>query len=106
MIESVLADPLFHRQGTARLSTEVTAAIARVQAGAAELAVPLLLLHGSADRMVPPAGSRRFFAQTRLADREFREYEGAYHGLLADVDHQEVLADLERWIEAHTTSSS
>jgi alpha-beta hydrolase superfamily lysophospholipase len=106
VIESVLADPLFHRRGTARLSTEVTAAIARVQAGAANLAVPLLILHGSADRMVPPDGSRRFFAQTQLADREFREYEGAYHGLFADVDHQEVLADLERWIEAHTVSSS
>ncbi len=32
--EQILADPLFHRRGTARLSTEVTGAISRVQAGA------------------------------------------------------------------------
>ena len=101
VIQSVVADPLFHRRGTARLSTEVTAAIARVQARAADLAVPLLLLHGSADRMVPPDGTRTFFSRVALPDREFREYEGAYHGLFADLNHEEVLHDVERWIGAH-----
>jgi alpha-beta hydrolase superfamily lysophospholipase len=101
VMEAVLADPLFHRRGTARLSTEVTAAIARVQDGAPKLSVPLLILHGSADRMVPPDGSRRFFAGVRCPDREFREYPGAYHGLFADYGYQEVLRDLEHWIDAH-----
>jgi acylglycerol lipase len=99
--EMVLADPFFHRRGTARLSTEVTAAIARVQQRAADLSVPLLMLHGSADRMVPPDGSRSFFAKVRYPDREFREYPEAYHALFADINHDEVLGDLERWLEAH-----
>jgi alpha-beta hydrolase superfamily lysophospholipase len=99
VIDTVLADPLFHRRGTARLSTEVTAAIARVQARAGELAVPLLILHGSADRMVPPDGSRTFFQKVRHPVREFREYPGAYHGLFADWDQAVVLADLERWLK-------
>jgi alpha-beta hydrolase superfamily lysophospholipase len=102
VVDAVLADPLFHRRGTARLSTEVTAAIARVQEGAPNLSVPLLILHGSEDRMVPPDGSRRFFAKMRYPDREFREYPGAYHGLFADFNHGEVLSDLERWVEAHS----
>jgi alpha-beta hydrolase superfamily lysophospholipase len=106
VIEAVVADPFFHRRGTARLSTEVTSAIARVQAGAPEFPVPLLILHGSDDRMVPPEGSRRFFARLRQADREYREYPGAYHGLLADLDHKEVLEDVGRWIESHMTRSS
>jgi alpha-beta hydrolase superfamily lysophospholipase len=101
VVEAVLADPLFHRRGTARLSTEVTAAIARVQEGASSLSVPLLILHGSDDRMVPPDGSRAFFAKVRHPDREFREYPGAYHGLFADLDHVEVLGDLGRWLDAH-----
>lgn len=99
VVEAVLADPFFHRRGTARLSTEVTAAIARVQDGAPDFSVPLLVLHGSDDRMVPPDGSRRFFAKVRYPDREFREYPGAYHCLFADVNHEEVLRDLEQWIE-------
>jgi alpha-beta hydrolase superfamily lysophospholipase len=101
VVEAVLSDPLFHRRGTARLSTEVTAAIDRVQAGASTLAVPLLILHGSEDRMVPPDGSRRFFASVRFPDREFREYPGGYHGLFADWGHETVLRDVERWIDSH-----
>jgi alpha-beta hydrolase superfamily lysophospholipase len=99
VIETVVSDPLFHRRGTARLSTEVTAAISRVHAGAPDLAVPLLILHGSADRMVPADGSREFFSKVRYPDREFRDYPDAYHGLFADIGHQTVLADLGRWIE-------
>jgi acylglycerol lipase len=101
IVEAVLADPLFHRRGTARLSTEVTAAIRRVQDGAATISVPLLMLHGSADRMVPPDGSRTFFAKVQYPDREFREYFGAYHGLFADINFMEVLEDVRRWIDRH-----
>lgn len=100
VIEQVLADPLFHRQGTARLSTEVTAAITRVQAGAGAFALPLLLLHGSADRMVSPAGSRAFAAQAPSTTTRLIEYPGAYHALLADVGRERALADLSDWIEA------
>jgi alpha-beta hydrolase superfamily lysophospholipase len=100
VIRNVLADPLFHRRGTARLSTEVIRAIARVQSRADELSVPLLMLHGSADRMVQPEGSRDFFRKVGSADREFQEYPGAYHALFADVNQAEVLEDVERWLEA------
>ena len=105
VVQTVLSDPLFHRRGTARLSTEVTAAIARVQARASDLSVPLLILHGSADRMVPPDGSREFFQKVRHPVREFREYPGAYHGLFADWDQEMVLADLERWLCVRLTEA-
>jgi alpha-beta hydrolase superfamily lysophospholipase len=98
--ETVLADPLFHRVGTARLSTEVVAAIARVQAAAPRFAMPLLVLHGSEDRMVPPDGSRAFVPRVGHPDHELREYAGAYHVLFADLDREQVLSDLERWIVA------
>jgi alpha-beta hydrolase superfamily lysophospholipase len=104
VIEAVLADRYFHRRGTARLSTEVTAAISRVQDGAASLTVPLLILHGSADRMVLPDGSREFIAKVRHPDQELREYPDGYHGLFADLNALEVLADVERWIEARLSA--
>jgi alpha-beta hydrolase superfamily lysophospholipase len=98
--EQVLADPFFHRRGTARLSTEVTAAIARVQAGAGSFTLPLLVLHGSDDRMVPPAGSLRFAARAASPDKRLIEYPGAYHALFADVGREQALADVAGWIEA------
>lgn len=98
--ETVLADPLFHRRGSARLSTEVQAAIERVHAGAPRFPLPVLILHGSADRMVSPDGSRAFIAKVGHPDKTLREYPGGYHGLLADLDREQVLSDLERWMEA------
>ena len=94
----VLADPRFHRRGSARLSTEVQATIARDQADAHRFPLPLLVLHGSADRMVPPDGSREFAARARGRDVTFIEYEGAYHALFADQGRERVLADVEEWI--------
>ena len=100
VVQAVLADPFFHRRGTARLSTEVTAAIERVQSGAASFRVPILILHGSADRMVLPDGSRAFFSKVQFPGSEFKEYPGAYHGLFADLNADEVLGDLLAWIDA------
>ena len=97
----VLADPLFHRKGSARLSTEVAAAIERVQQGAARFPLPLLVLHGSADRMVPPDGSRGLVARMRDRDARLIEYPGAYHALFADEGREQVLGDVERWVTAH-----
>jgi alpha-beta hydrolase superfamily lysophospholipase len=102
VVQTVLADPLFHRVGTARLSTEVAAAIGRVQAGAPRFPLPLLVLHGSADRMVPPDGSRAFVPRVGHPDHELREYPGAYHVLFADLDRERVLADLDQWITARS----
>ena len=97
---TVLADPLFHRVGTARLSTEVVAAIARVQTGAPRFPLPLLLLQGGADRMVPPEGTRRFAAAVAHPDAQLIEYAEGYHVLFADLDREQVLGDVERWVTA------
>jgi alpha-beta hydrolase superfamily lysophospholipase len=101
--ERVRQDPLFHRKGTARLSTEVTATIERVQAGAPAFPVPLLVLHGGADRMVPPDGSRRFVEATGQPDRRLIEYPEGYHALLADIGGDRVLGDIAEWMTRRST---
>ena len=98
VVERILADPLFHRRGTARLSTEVTATIRRVQREASRFPCPVLVVHGGADRMVPPEGSRRFAA--RAPQSTLLEFPGAYHALLADLDQERVLAAIGDWIVA------
>jgi alpha-beta hydrolase superfamily lysophospholipase len=102
VVARILADPLFHRRGTARLSTEVTRTIDRLQRAAAEFPVPVLVQHGTADRMVLPEGSRQFVAHVGHPDHRLIEYDGAYHALLADLDGERVLADLGDWILQRT----
>lgn len=100
-VQRMKDDPLVHSRGTARLGTEIPAAILRTQAGAADLSLPLLLLLGDADTVVPPEGGRAFFQNVRHDDKELREYGGGYHMLSHDLCAEEVVHDLETWIERH-----
>ena len=100
VVATVLSDPLFHRWGTARLSTEVAAAIERVQRAAPRFPLPVLVLHGGADRLVLPDGSRAFIRNVGHPDHQLIEYPEGYHVLFADLDRERVLADVGRWIVA------
>ena len=94
-------DPLRHSQGTARLATELLKTIAWIKAHGTELQVPLLILHGGADRVTLPENSRLFWESLTLADKERKEYPDAYHELQNDLNYQEVLADIENWLNRH-----
>jgi alpha-beta hydrolase superfamily lysophospholipase len=99
--QAYIDDPLVHGQGTARLGTELTATMDWVQAHAAEMALPCLVVFGNADRLCPPGATRTFFEGMTIADRELIEYEGHYHEVFNDLGKERVLADVERWLESH-----
>lgn len=64
------------------------------------IALPVLILHGTADKATMPAGSRFFHAQAGSADKTLTLYEGHYHDLLNDLGKDGVMADIVAWIEA------
>jgi alpha-beta hydrolase superfamily lysophospholipase len=100
VVDAYVADPLVHSQGTARLSTEVATAVEWCHAHAAELKLPVFIIHGGADRLCAPEGSRRFSEQVTAPDRRRREYEGYYHEMHNDVGKERVLADVDAWLGA------
>ena len=65
-----------------------------------EITVPLLILHGTADKVTKPSGSEEFYERAGSSDKTLKLYEGHYHDLLADVGKQQVIADIEDWIDA------
>jgi alpha-beta hydrolase superfamily lysophospholipase len=97
--EAIASDPLFHRRASARLAAEILATAKALRREASAFPVPLLLIHGGADRMVFPDGTRAFFGEVGLVDKSYLEYPGAYHALFADLDRDRVLGDLEHWME-------
>ncbi|MCC5637774.1 alpha/beta hydrolase [Nostoc sp. CHAB 5844] len=104
--EKVLAtytqDALRHTLGTARLATEFFDTVAWINHHTAEWRSPLLILHGGADRVALPEGGKIFYEQlTSCTDKTRIEYPDAYHELQDDLNYQEVLADLESWLEKH-----
>jgi alpha-beta hydrolase superfamily lysophospholipase len=83
------------------MATELLAAIDWTQAHAAELALPCLIVHGGADRIAGPEASQTFFDNVTLADKERIEYDGYYHEVFNELGKEQVLADVEAWVERH-----
>lgn len=94
-------DPLRHEYGSARLATEFFTAERWVESHASDLRVPLLILHGSGDKITPPEGSLAFFQKVNFPDKERYVYTGDYHDLHLDINYQDVLTDLRNWLEVH-----
>ncbi len=101
IVASYLLDPLRHEYGSARLATEYFATVRWIYSHASELQIPLLIMHGSSDRVALPEGSRTFFQRVIFPDKEHREYPGNYHDLYVDSDYEKVFSDLEDWLERH-----
>ncbi len=101
VVKAYQEDPLVHSKGTPRLGTEMEKTMEWVQAHAADLRVPLLILQGEADRLVPPEASRAFFEKVTSPDKEWHGYEGGYHEPHNDVTREQALSDLEQWLERH-----
>lgn len=101
VVAAYARDFLRHRQGTARLATELLATMDWVNARASKIQIPLLILHGGADRVTPLKNSKIFFERLTVADREMHEYPDSYHELHNDLNYREVLTDLNNWIERH-----
>jgi acylglycerol lipase len=63
------------------------------------LTLPVLILHGTADRVTKPHGSQRFHELSGSKDKTLNLYEGHVHDLLNDVGRERVMADILEWIE-------
>lgn len=92
-------DPCRHTKGTARLATEFFRTTRWIQAQLPLLQVPILILHGSDDRVAMPTGSQLLFDRLTIIDKEYRCYPGAYHDLHRDLDADQVIADLVNWLD-------
>ncbi|MEM9273378.1 MAG: lysophospholipase [Cyanobacteria bacterium P01_F01_bin.143] len=101
IITTLAEDPLRHTRGTARLSTEFLQTVNWIKTHTEMLQVPLLILHGGADKIVSPESSRLLFEQITFEDKERKLYPESYHVLQNDLNYQEILADLEDWLDQH-----
>ena len=101
MVRAYEEDPLVHGKASARWGTESLDTIEWIKEHASDVRLPLLMIHGGADRINAAEGTRRFFEAVTYPDRELRVYPDAYHEAHNDLNWQEVVRDIERWIESH-----
>ncbi len=101
VVNTYINDPLVHGWGTPRLVTESAIATNWTNAHAGDLKLPLLLIVGGGDKIVLPEGGRNFFQAVTFPDKQKLDYADAYHETHNDIIYPQVVADMERWLEAH-----
>lgn len=99
VVQAFLDDPLVHGKGTPRLAVEISKAVDSTNANAANLKLPLLITHGTADRITDPEASRRFFEEASSTNKTFIPYEGGYHEGHNDIHRERVVIDIAHWLE-------
>ena len=93
------------RAASSRRSTRSTTVAAMVRGNDRlkrefpRIQLPVLILHGTLDKAPLPAGSRQFHDQAGSGDKTLTLYEGYFHDLLADVGKEQVMADVQRWMD-------
>ena len=96
-------DPLIAQgAGPARSARSVIDGVARVWAHPEQLVAPLLIVHGRADELTAPSGSRDLVARAGGSDRTLRLYDGLHHDVFHDPAGDQVAADVLAWVAAHT----
>lgn len=95
------ADPVVHDEVQ---PIQTMAALARADERLASefgrITLPVLILHGTADRATRPEGSQTFFDAAGSRDKTLKLYDGFFHDLLNDVDRDRVMNDIGNWIVA------
>lgn len=106
VVAAYRTDPLVHTgKMSARLASEMLDTMAHVQAQAAQISLPLLIVHGSKDTLAAPEGAQEMFARATSADKRFELLDGLYHEVFNEPERETVLDLICAWIDAHTISN-
>jgi acylglycerol lipase len=101
VVQAMNDDPLIaHETQPTRTVAELARADERLRNEFPQITLPLLILHGTADKATRPSGSQTFYDTAGSKDKTLKLYEGHYHDLLNDVGQDEVFADIAQWIDA------
>ena len=99
-VRAYVDDPLvYNGKTTARLACELLKAMNRVDADAVQVTVPALILQGGSDSIVDPEGAVMLHDAIGSHDKTLKVYEGLYHEIHNEPEHQRVLSDVSAWLE-------
>jgi len=96
---ALAADPLIAREKLpARTIAALLTGVDAVQPKLATVRQPLLVLHGGADTLTPPAGSRALHERAASAEKTLRLYDAARHDLLHEPEAAAVTQEIVAFV--------
>jgi alpha-beta hydrolase superfamily lysophospholipase len=94
-------DPLiFQEAAPARTASRLLTALGTLSERMEELTTPVLVMHGTADTVTDPEGSKALARRARSTDKTLKLYDGLFHDLLHEPEKAKVLGDVSGWLGA------
>jgi alpha-beta hydrolase superfamily lysophospholipase len=103
VVKKYVNDPLVHDKTSLGLGKTAIKAIDFCFAHAKEFKPPLLIMHGTADKLTFPSGSEDFarLASENNKDVTLKLWDGLYHEIHNEPEKAEVLKVILDWLEKH-----
>lgn len=99
VVKAMNEDPLIAHESQ---PTKTVAALAhadeKLKKEFGKITLPVLILHGTADKATKFQGSQFFYDHAGSKDKTLKLYDGHFHDLLNDVGKEEVIAEINYWI--------
>jgi len=106
VVQAKNSDPLLaHEIQPTQVLAELVRADERLKREFANITLPVLILHGTADKATRPSGSQRFYDSAGSRDKTLQLYDGHFHDLLNDVGKEAVMQDITAWLAAHVSAA-
>ncbi len=86
-VEAYIRDPLVHDRISFKLASDMLSHMKKVLKDAERIKVPVLIFHGTDDRVVSFEGSKKFF-EALSTEKKLVSFPGGYHELFEDPEHQ------------------
>ncbi len=100
------SDPdVYHGKVPVRVLAEWISASDFVRANAQRITLPVLIMHGSDDKLMSPANSQELNDIIGSPDKTLKIYEGLCHEILNEPEKARVLADIWVWLASHHGTS-
>ncbi len=102
VVDAALDDPLYYKgKIRARLGAELIKTIQKLPRQMPKINLPILIMHGTADQLSDPEGSRMLYEQVSSRDKTLKLYEGFYHEIFNEPGREQVFVDMEAWLATH-----
>jgi len=106
VVRRMNADPLIqHETQPTQTLAELVRADETLKKSFPMITIPVLILHGTADRAARASGSEYFYNSVGSDDKTLKLYAGYFHDPLNDVGKEAVIADITRWLEGRLSAT-
>ncbi|MFP5383367.1 MAG: lysophospholipase [Gammaproteobacteria bacterium] len=104
---AMVRDPyVTHSLLPARYISALNEAIKFLQQHIEVINVPMLVIHGNKDILVPVSSSRELTTRTLSRDTTLAVYEGMHHAAMIQPHRYQAMMDFRRWLDLRTTPSA